>query len=213
MALHIYIHPQNPQARLIRQAVQMLRNGDVLAIPTDTSYALVCLPDNKEGSDQMRTIRGLHDAKQHPFSLLCADLSQLALYAKVDNRQFRLMKQGIPGPFTFILEATKDVPKRVSHPQRRTIGLRVPDHAVTLALLAELGGPLLATTLIPPGEEDALNDAQEIAERFDTQIEAVLDAGACPSEPSTVIDLSGGEPVLVRRGQGDPALLGLVLDT
>ncbi|CAK7057869.1 L-threonylcarbamoyladenylate synthase [Saezia sanguinis] len=211
MALHIYIHPQDPQPRLIRQAVQMLRDGDVLAIPTDTSYALVCQLDDKNAVDHMRQIRGL-DAKQHPFSLLCADLSQLASYAKVDNRQYRLLKLGTPGPFTFILEATKDVPRRVSHPQRRTIGLRVPGMRVTQALLDEMGEPLLATTLIPPGETDALNDAQEIAEQFAHQIQAVLDAGACPSEPSTVIDLSQGDPVLVRRGLGDPAQLGLQLD-
>lgn len=189
----------------------MLRDGDVLAIPTDTSYALVCQLDDKNAVDHMRQIRGL-DAKQHPFSLLCADLSQLASYAKVDNRQYRLLKLGTPGPFTFILEATKDVPRRVSHPQRRTIGLRVPGMRVTQALLDEMGEPLLATTLIPPGETDALNDAQEIAEQFAHQIQAVLDAGACPSEPSTVIDLSQGDPVLVRRGLGDPAQLGLQLD-
>lgn len=211
MALHIHIHPQNPQPRLIRQAVQMLRSGEVLAIPTDTNYALVCQLDDKDAADRMRQIREL-DAKLHPFSLLCADLSQLALYAKVDNKQFRLLKLGTPGPFTFILEATKDVPRRLSHPQRRTIGLRVPSHAVTEALLAEMGVPLLATTLIPPGQEEALNDAEDIAERFDLQIHAVLDAGACPSEPSTVLDLSAGEPVLLRRGQGDPAQLGLQLE-
>lgn len=211
MALHIHIHPQDPQPRLIRQAVQMLRNGQVLAVPTDTSYALVCQLDDKDAVDKMRHVREL-DAKQHPFSLLCADLSQLALYARVDNKQFRLLKQAFPGPFTFVLEATKDVPKRLSHPQRRTIGLRVPSHPVTLALLVEMGEPLLATSLIPPGDTEAMNDASEIAQRFDKQIQAVLDAGACSSEPSTVIDLSHDEPVLIRRGLGDPMQIGLQLE-
>lgn len=212
MALHIHIHPTDPQARLIRQITQMLRDGDVVAIPTDTAYALVCRLDDANAADKMRQIRGLSDAKGHPFSLLCADLSQLSNYAKVDNKQFRLLKLGTPGPFTFVLEATKDVPRKVSHPQRRTIGLRVPDHAVTLALLSELGEPLLATTLIPPGEEDTLNDAEEIAQRFPHQLAAVLDAGACSDQPSTVLDLSQPEPVLLRLGQGDPAQLGLQLD-
>lgn len=211
MALHIEIHPQDPQPRLIRQAVQMLCAGDVLAVPTDTSYALVCQLDDKDAVEQMRRVREL-DAKQHPFSLLCADLSQLSEYAKVDNRQYRLLKLGTPGPFTFILEATKDVPRRLSHPQRRTIGLRVPKHRVTEALLAEMGEPLLATTLIAPGESEPLNDAQEIIEHLGRQIQAVLDAGACPSVPSTIIDLSQAEPVLIRRGLGDPADLGLQLE-
>lgn len=211
MALHLYLHPQDPQSRLIKQAVNMLRNGDILAIPTDTSYAFVCQLDNKAAADKVRQIRQV-DAKQHPFSLLCADLSQLGVYAKVDNRTFRLLKLGTPGPYTFILEATKDVPSRLSHPQRKTIGLRVPDHPVTQALLLELGEPLLSTTLIPAGETEALNDAEEIVMQYDRQIQAVLDAGACPSESSTVIDLSGSEPVLIRRGLGDPAALGLHVD-
>lgn len=211
MALHLYLHPQDPQPRLIKQAVNMLRNGDILAIPTDTSYAFVCQLDNKAAADKVRQIRQV-DAKQHPFSLLCADLSQLGVYAKVDNRTFRLLKLGTPGPYTFILEATKDVPSRLSHPQRKTIGLRVPDHPVTQALLLELGEPLLSTTLIPAGETEALNDAEEIVMQYDRQIQAVLDAGACPSESSTVIDLSGIEPVLIRRGLGDPAALGLHVD-
>lgn len=211
MALHLYLHPQDPQPRLIKQAVNMLRNGDILAIPTDTSYAFVCQLDNKAAADKVRQIRQV-DAKQHPFSLLCADLSQLGVYAKVDNRTFRLLKLGTPGPYTFILEATKDVPSRLSHPQRKTIGLRVPDHPVTQALLLELGEPLLSTTLIPAGETEALNDAEEIVMQYDRQIQAVLDAGACPSESSTVIDLSGTEPVLIRRGLGDPVALGLHVD-
>lgn len=212
MTLHIHIHPKDPQPRLVRQITQMLRDGEIVAIPTDTAYALVCRLDDGSAADHMRQIRGLSDAKSHPFSLLCADLSQLSNYAKVDNKQFRLLKLGTPGPFTFVLEATKDVPRRVSHPQRRTIGLRVPDHAVTLALLKELGEPLLATTLILPGEENPLNDAEEISTRLDYQIAAVLDAGACSDNPSTVLDLSQSQPVLIRLGQGDPALLGLQLE-
>lgn len=208
MALHIHIHPTDPQPRLIRQVTQMLREGCVVAIPTDTAYALVCQLDNKEAADRVRHIRGL-DIKQHFFSLLCADLSQLSTYANVDNKQYRLLKLGTPGPFTFVLEATKDVPRRLSHPQRRTIGLRVPEHAVTHALLTEIGEPLLATTLIMPLDTHPLNDADEIADRLSHQIAAVLDAGACVSEPSTVIDLSQSEPVLLRRGQGDLSRLGL----
>jgi len=211
MALHIYIHPQDPQPRLIRQAVNMLKDGGILAIPTDTSYAFVCQLGNKEAADKIRQIRQV-DAKQHPFSLLCADLSQLGVYAKVDNRTFRLLKLGTPGAYTFILEATKDVPSRLSHPQRKTIGLRVPDHPVTQALLQELGEPILSTTLIPAGETNPLNDPDDIVMQYDRQIQAVLDAGACPSESSTVIDLSGEEPVLIRRGLGDPAALGLYVD-
>ena len=155
----------------------------------------------------LRKIRQVDD--RHHLTLLCRDLSELATYARVDNRQYRLLKLGTPGPFTFILEATKEVPRRLSHPSRRTIGLRVPEHRVLSALLEELGQPLLATTLIPPGETDALNDPQEIRERFEKQLQAVVDAGACALEPTTIVDLSGDEPEVLRRGRGDPALLGL----
>lgn len=212
MALHIFIHPQDPQPRLIKQAVNMLKDGAILAIPTDTSYAFVCQLGNKAAADKVRQIRQL-DAKQHPFSLLCADLSQLGVYAKVDNKTFRLLKLGTPGAYTFILEATKDVPNRLSHPQRKTIGLRVPDHPVTQALLHEMGEPILSTSLIPAGEDEALNDAEEIMMQFDHQVQAVLDAGACVSESSTVIDLSGVSPVLIRKGLGDPAALGLYAES
>ena len=200
------VHPDNPQPRLLKQAVQILHGGGVAAVPTDSSYALVCHLDDKAAAENLRRIRGVDD--KHHLTLLCRDLSELASYARVDNRQYRLMKQATPGPFTFILEATKEVPRRLSHPSRRTIGLRVPDHKVTQALLEELGQPLLATTLIPPGESEPLNDAQEIRERFQRLIQAVVDAGACPMAPTTVIDLSGEVPVLVRRGRGDPARLG-----
>ncbi len=185
----------------------MLQKGGVLAVPTDSSYALVCQLDDKAASDTLRRIRQVDE--RHHLTLLCRDLSELAAYARVDNRQYRLLKLATPGPFTFILEATKEVPRRLSHPSRRTIGLRVPDHLVTQALLEVMGQPLLATTLIPPGEQEPLNDAYEIRERFQKQIQAVVDAGACPMSPTTVVDLSSGEPELVREGRGELALLGL----
>jgi len=209
MSQHFEVHPDNPQARLLKQAVQVLHGGGVAAVPTDSSYALVCHLDDKAAAQNLRRIRGVDD--KHLLTLLCRDLSELASYARVDNRQFRLLKLGTPGPFTFILEATKEVPRRVSHPSRRTIGLRVPDHKVTQALLELLGQPLLATTLIVPGETEPLNDPDEIRDRLQDRVQAVVDAGACPRQPTTIIDLTGDEPVLVRRGRGDPALLGLSL--
>ena len=167
----------------------------------------MCHLDDKEAVEKLRRVRGVDD--KHLLTLLCRDLSELANYARVDNRQYRLLKMATPGPFTFILDATKEVPRRVSHPSRRTIGLRVPDHKVLQCLLEELGQPLLATTLIPPGETAPMNDPEEIRVRFEKSIQAIVCAGACPMEPTTVIDLSGDEPVLVREGRGDAALLGL----
>ncbi len=207
MSQYFEVHPDNPQPRLLRQAVQILHAGGVAAIPTDSSYALVCHLDDKAAAEHLRRVRGVDD--KHHLTLLCRDLSELASYARVDNRQYRLLKLGTPGAFTFILEATKEVPRRVSHPSRRTIGLRVPDHRVTQALLALLGQPLLATTLIAPGDTEPLNDPQQIRERFQKTVQAVVDAGACPRQPTTVIDLTGDETLLVRRGRGDPVLLGL----
>ena len=207
MAQRFELHPDNPQARLLKQAVALLAKGEVLAVPTDSSYALVCHLDDKAAADKLRRIRGVDD-KLH-LTLLCRDLSELASYARVDNRQFRLLKSATPGPYTFILEASKEVPRRLSHPSRKTIGLRLPDHSVLQALLALHNGPLLATTLIAPGDSEPLNDAQEIRERFEHHIAAVIDAGACPREPTTVIDLSGEEPQVVREGRGPLAALGL----
>ena len=207
MAQFFCVHPDNPQARLLKQAVQLLNQGQVLAVPTDSSYALVCHVDDKSAADQLRRIRGVDD--KHHLTLLCRDLSELANYARVDNQQFRRIKQATPGPFTFILEATKEVPRRLSHPQRKTIGLRVPEHTVLQELLSLHGAPLIAATLILPGDDDPLNDPQTIRERLEHQVGAVIDAGACALEPTTVIDLSGDEPVIVRQGQGDPARLGL----
>ena len=207
MAQFFEVHPDNPQQRLLKQAVALLQKGGVLAVPTDSSYALVCHLDDKAAADRLRQIRGVDD--KHHLTLLCRDLSELASYARVDNRQFRLLKSATPGPFTFILEASKEVPRRLSHPSRKTIGLRLPEHASLQALLELHGAPLLATTLIPPGESQALNDAADIRERLEHQIDGVIDAGACALEPTTVIDLSQGEAEVVRRGRGDPARLGM----
>ena len=207
MAQYFELHPDNPQPRLLKQAAALLTQGGVLAVPTDSSYALVCHLDDKTASDRLRALRGVDD--KHHLTLLCRDLSELSNYAKVDNRQFRLLKAATPGPFTFILEATKEVPRRLSHPSRKTIGLRVPEHRVLLDLLAQHGAPLLATTLIPAGETEPLNDAQDIRERYEHQLAGVLDAGACTLEPTTVVDLSSDAPTVLRQGGGDPALLGL----
>lgn len=207
MAQFFEVHPDNPHPRLLKQAVALLEKGGVLAVPTDSSYALVCQLDDKAAADQLRRIRGVDD--KHHLTLLCRDLSELANYARVDNRQFRLVKAATPGPYTFILEASKEVPRRLSHPSRKTIGLRVPEHKTLQELLALLGAPLLATTLIPPGETDALNDAQDIRERFEHQLAGVIDAGACALEPTTVVDLTSGEVELVRQGGGSLARLGL----
>ena len=207
MSQYFEVHPDNPQPRLLKQAAQILHAGGVCAVPTDSSYALVCHLDDKAAAESLRRIRQV-DARHH-LTLLCRDLSELATYARVDNRQYRMLKLGTPGPYTFILEATREVPRRLSHPSRRTIGLRVPDHRVTQELLATLGQPLLATTLIPPGQTEPLNDPHEIRDYFQKQLQAVIDAGACPMEPTTVVDVSGDEPVLTRIGRGDPARLGL----
>jgi tRNA threonylcarbamoyl adenosine modification protein (Sua5/YciO/YrdC/YwlC family) len=194
---------------LLKQAAALLGKGGVLAVPTDSSYALVCHLDDKAAVDSLRRIRQVDE--RHHLTLLCRDLSELASFARVDNQQYRLLKLGTPGPYTFILEATKEVPRRVSHPSRRTIGLRVPEHGATQALLEVMGQPLLATTLIMPGEEAALNDAQEIRERLQKLVAGVIDAGACPMQSTTVIDMSGDEPVVLRHGRGDISKLGLLL--
>lgn len=207
MAQFFEVHPDNPQPRLLKQAVALLHSGGVLAVPTDSSYALACHLDDKAAADALRRLRGVDD--KHHLTLLCRDLSELALYARVDNKQFRLIKSVTPGPYTFILEASKEVPRRVSHPQRKTIGLRVPRHPALQALLALHGAPLLASTLIAPGESAPLNDAHDIRERFEHPLAAVLDAGACASEPTTVVDLTGDEPLVVRAGRGSLAALGL----
>jgi len=207
MPLLFEVHPLNPQPRLLRQAIALLDKGDILAVPTDSSYALVCHLDDKAAADKLRRIRGVDD--KHHLTLLCRDLSELANYAQVDNQQFRRIKLGTPGPYTFILQASKEVPRRLSHPSRKTIGLRVPEHKVLQALLALHNGPLLATTLIEPGQTQPLNQAADIRERYKGLIAGVIDAGACTLEPTTVLDLSADEPVLIRQGRGTLAALGL----
>ena len=211
MAQYFEVHPDNPQPRLLKQAAALLQKGGIVAVPTDSSYALVCQLDDRAAVERLRRIRGVDD--KHHLTLLCRDLSELANYARVDNRQYRLLKAATPGPYTFILEASKEVPRRISHPSRKTIGLRVPD-CKSLQMLLELhGGPLLATTLIPQDETEALNDAGDIRERYERLIDAIVDAGACPLAPTTVIDLtpmdSGGEPDVLRRGRGSLADIGL----
>ena len=211
MAQYFEVHPENPQPRLLKQAAALLHKGGVLAVPTDSSYALVCHLDDKNAADQLRRIRQVDD--KHHLTLLCRDLSELANYARVDNRQYRLLKLGTPGPYTFILEATKEVPRRLSHPSRKTIGLRVPERKGLQLLLELHGAPLLATTLIPAGETEPLNDPQVIRARYEKLLDAIVDAGPCPQEPTTVIDLtpmdSGDDAVVLRQGRGSVQALGL----
>ena len=211
MSQFFEVHPENPQPRLLKQAVQLLERGGVLAVPTDSSYALVYHLDDKTAADRLRRIRQVDD--KHHLTLICRDLSELASYARVDNRQYRLLKLATPGPYTFILEASKEVPRRLSHPSRKTIGLRVPEHKTLLELLALHGAPLLSTTLILPGKSGPLNDAQEIREQLQHELAGVIDAGACALEPTTVIDLTpmgnGGDPEVIRAGQGALGPLGL----
>jgi len=201
------IHPDNPQPRLLKQATALLDKGEVIAVPTDSSYALVCHLDDKAAVDKLRRIRGVDD--KHHLTLLCRDLSELSNYARVDNQQFRRLKSVTPGPYTFILEASKEVPRRLSHPSRKTIGLRVPDHKVLQALLELHTAPLLATTLIPLGDTEPMNDAQEICALYKGRIAAVIDAGACARQPTTVVDLTDSDPVILREGRGSIAALGL----
>jgi tRNA threonylcarbamoyl adenosine modification protein (Sua5/YciO/YrdC/YwlC family) len=210
MSQYFELHPQNPQLRLLKQAAQIVQTGGLAAIPTDSSYAFVCRLDDKNACERLRQVRGVDD--KHHLTLLCRDLSELASYALVDNRQYRLLKLGTPGPYTFILEATKEVPRRLSHPARRTIGLRVPDHVVTQALLEILGQPMLATTLIAPGDTEPMNDASTIRDKFQKLLQVVLDAGPCSMQPTTVVDLTGDKPALLRVGQGDVKRLGLSME-
>jgi tRNA threonylcarbamoyl adenosine modification protein (Sua5/YciO/YrdC/YwlC family) len=206
MAQFFSVHPENPQPRLLKQAAQLLRDGGLVAVPTDSSYAVIARLDDKAAADGLRRLRGLDE--RHHLTLLCRDLAEIGHFARVDNRQYRLLKAATPGPFTFILEATREVPRRVSHPSRKTIGIRVPDHPVTLGLLEQMGEPLLSTTLIPDGETEAMNDPEAIRERYQHEVAAVIDSGACPKEPTTVVDLTD-DAVIVRRGRGDPSLLGI----
>ena len=206
MTQFFQLHPENPQLRLIKQAAQVIHAGGIVALPTDSCYALVCHLDDKDAVTRLRRLRGVDD--KHHLTLLCRDLSEIAQYAKIDNRQYRLLKATTPGPYTFILEATKEVPRRLSHPSRKTIGLRVPENRIAHALLEELGQPLLGTTLILPGDEDALTDPEDIRTRLEKQIELIIDGGACSLEATTVVDLTDTEPVLIRQGRGESAPFG-----
>jgi len=207
MSQFFQIHPDNPQLRLIKQAAQIIHGGGIVALPTDSCYALVCHLDDKAAVERLRRIRGVDD--KHHLTLLCRDLSEIAQYARVDNRQYRMLKAATPGPFTFILEATKEVPRRLSHPSRKTIGLRVPENTIAHVLLEELGQPLIGATLILPDEDDPLTDPEEIRDQLERQIELVIDGGACHLEPTTVIDLTDAEPALLRQGRGDASMFGL----
>jgi tRNA threonylcarbamoyl adenosine modification protein (Sua5/YciO/YrdC/YwlC family) len=207
MTQFFQIHPDNPQIRLIKQAVQIIQSGGIVAVPTDSAYALVCQLDDKNAVERLRRIRGVDD--KHHLTLLCRDLSEIAQYARVDNAQYRMLKATTPGPYTVILEATRELPRRLSHPSRKTIGLRVPENTITQALLAELGAPLIGTTLQLPGDEDILSDPEEVRDRLEKLIDLVIDGGAGTLEPTTVIDLTGAEPALIRQGRGDAAAFGI----
>lgn len=207
MSQFFSVHPENPQPRLIKRAAEIIRAGGLIVYPTDSCYALGCHIGDKSAMERMRVIRGV-DARHH-FALVCRDLSELANYARVDNRQFRLLKAMTPGSYVFILEATRELPKRLQHPRRRTIGLRIPDHPVVAALLAELGEPLLSSTLLLPGDERPHTDAEEIRGRLERQVDLILDGGSCGIEPTTVVDLTGPAPVVTRAGKGSLVPLGL----
>ncbi|MEO8332087.1 MAG: L-threonylcarbamoyladenylate synthase [Gallionella sp.] len=207
MAQFFTIHPDNPNPRLIRQAAAMLREGGVVVYPTDSCYALGCHLDDKDAVARIRQIRKLDE--HHHMTLMCRDLSEISRYARVDNVKFRLLKGYTPGSYTFILEATREVPKRLQHPRRSTIGMRIPDHQVALALLEELGEPLLSTTLILPDEEWPLNDAVRIRELLEKQVDLVIDGGTVGVDFTTVVDLTGDMPVVLRRGKGDVAPFGI----
>ena len=200
------IHPENPQPRLIRQAAEIVRGGGVIVYPTDSCYALGCRIGDKAAMERIRGIR--HVDERHHLTLVCRDLAELGQYARVDNAQFRLLKATTPGSYTFILHATREVPKRLLHPSRRTIGLRVPDHEIPKALLTELAEPLLSSTLMLPEDELPLNDAEEIRERLERRVELVIDGGPCGIVPTTVVDLTGDSPVIARAGRGSTAPFG-----
>lgn len=207
MAQLFTVHPDNPQPRLIRHAADILRDGGLAAIPTDCAWSLVGHVGDARVLERIRRIRDVD--VHHHFTMMCRDLSDIANLAKVDNAQFRLLKSATPGPYTFILEATRELPRRILHPKRKTIGLRVPDHPVVSALLEALGEPLLGSTLLLPGEDLPLTDAEDIRERLQHELDLVIDAGHCGTQPTSVIDLSSGTPELVRAGAGDVARFGL----
>jgi tRNA threonylcarbamoyl adenosine modification protein (Sua5/YciO/YrdC/YwlC family) len=200
LAQFFAIHPENPQPRLIRQAAEIVRQGGVIVYPTDSCYALGCHAGDKDAVERIRAIRRV-DARHH-FALVCRDLAEIGTYARVDNDHFRLLKATTPGSYTFILPATREVPKRLQHPSRKTIGIRVPDHKVVRALLAELGEPLVSSTLLLPGDEFPLNDTHEMRSRLEHQVDLILDGGSCGVDPTTVVNLTGNAPVITRVGKG-----------
>jgi tRNA threonylcarbamoyl adenosine modification protein (Sua5/YciO/YrdC/YwlC family) len=207
MSQFFSVHPTHPQLRLIRQAADIVRQGGLIAYPTDSCYALGCQIGDKEAMDRLRRVRGMDE--KHHLTLMCRDLSDIATYAMVDNVQYRLLKTATPGSYTFILQATREVPRRLMHPKRKTIGVRVPQHPVAHALLAELGEPMLSATLQFPGDDAPLSEGEDIRARLERQLDLILDAGHCGIEPSTVIDLSGEAPAVLRVGAGDIEVLGL----
>lgn len=200
MAQFLQIHPENPQPRLIAQAVDVLRRGGLIVYPTDSAYALGCHIGDKMALDRIRALRKLD--KNHNFTLMCRDLSELATYARVDNKDFRLIKSHTPGPYTFILPATAEVPRRLMHPKRKTIGMRVPDTPIALALMAALGEPLMSSSLILPGDDEPMTDPNDIQDALEHQVELVIDGGFCGMEPTTVVDMTGDVPVVTRQGRG-----------
>lgn len=200
VAQFFQIHPDNPQARLISQAAEIVSSGGVIVFPTDSAYAVGCRLGEKVAVERIRALRQLD--KDHNFTLMCRDLSELASYAKVDNQMFRLLKNHTPGPYTFIMPATSEVPRRLAHAKRKTIGLRVPDNAIVQALISALGEPLMSCSLIMPGDEQPLTDPYDIRDTLEHQVELVIDGGFCGLEATTVVDLTGDEPVLVRQGCG-----------
>ena len=208
MAQYFSIHPVDPQRRLIQQAAVIVRRGGLVAYPTDSSYAFGCRIGDIAAADRIRHLRGVDD--KHQLTLVCRDLTEIGRYAQLNNQQFRIVKMGIPGSYTFLLPATREVPRRLKHPRRRTIGVRVPDHAVVQRLLAELGEPLLSSTLIPAGAGEPLNDPVDIRNRYQHALDLIIDSGACHLEPTTVVDLAVNPVVITRLGRGDPARLGLV---
>jgi tRNA threonylcarbamoyl adenosine modification protein (Sua5/YciO/YrdC/YwlC family) len=197
------IHPDNPQPRLIRQAVDIVRDGGVLVYPTDSAYALGCQIGDKSALDRIRRIRRLDD--RHNFTLVCRDLSEIAVYARVDNTAYRLLKHATPGPYTFILRATSEVPRRLMHPKRKTVGLRVPENRIAQALLEDMGEPLMSVTLVMPGEDYPLIDPYDIRQTLEHDVDLVIDGGYCGMEPTTVVDLADETPMILRVGKGDPA--------
>ena len=205
MSQFFQIHPVNPQARLIRQAVEILRANGLIVYPTDSSYALGCHVGDKRGMERIRRIRALDN--KHNFTLVCRDLSEIAIYARVDNSAYRLLRSLTPGPYTFILSATHEVPRRLQNPKRKTIGIRVPDHPIAQALLADLGQPLMSSTLILPGKDIPETEAEEIRERLESEVDLVIDGGHCGFEPTTVIDMSEGAPQVLRQGCGPVDIL------